>query len=356
MIYMKRKVYVNLEKSTYCIRIENNSLDSIGKKIKKVYQCKKAIIITDENVNNYYTGRLESSLFKNDFDVDTIVIEPGEMSKSLDSLPKIYNRLIDFEVTRNDLLIALGGGVVGDICGFVASSFLRGIPFIQIPTSLLAQVDSSVGGKVGINLERGKNLVGSFYHPKAVFIDPLVLNTLPDKYYKDGMAEVIKYGCIKDKNFFYKLKSLKNRNDITDNIDDIIYRCCSIKKKMVESDERDLNERMILNFGHTLGHAIEKYYNFEKYTHGEAVAIGMYNIALLGERKGLTKDGTSDEIKDILIEQGLAYKLDVSLKSLMEFIKNDKKNIGSTLKVVLLKEIGESFIYDTTLDFFEEEI
>ncbi|MBP1854121.1 3-dehydroquinate synthase [Metaclostridioides mangenotii] len=353
---MKRKVYVNLEKSTYCIRIENNSLDSIGKKIKKVYQCKKAIIITDENVNNYYTGRLESSLFKNDFDVDTIVIEPGEMSKSLDSLPKIYNRLIDFEVTRNDLLIALGGGVVGDICGFVASSFLRGIPFIQIPTSLLAQVDSSVGGKVGINLERGKNLVGSFYHPKAVFIDPLVLNTLPDKYYKDGMAEVIKYGCIKDKNFFYKLKSLKNRNDITDNIDDIIYRCCSIKKKMVESDERDLNERMILNFGHTLGHAIEKYYNFEKYTHGEAVAIGMYNIALLGERKGLTKDGTSDEIKDILIEQGLAYKLDVSLKSLMEFIKNDKKNIGSTLKVVLLKEIGESFIYDTTLDFFEEEI
>jgi 3-dehydroquinate synthase len=152
------------------------------------------------------------------------------------------------------------------------------------------------------------------------------------------------------------LKSLKNRNDITDNIDDIIYRCCSIKKKMVESDERDLNERMILNFGHTLGHAIEKYYNFEKYTHGEAVAIGMYNIALLGERKGLTKDGTSDEIKDILIEQGLAYKLDVSLKSLMAFIKNDKKNIGSTLKVVLLKEIGESFIYDTTLDFFEEEI
>jgi 3-dehydroquinate synthase len=353
---MKRKVYVNLEKSTYCIRIENNSLDSIGKKIKKVHKCKKAVIITDENVNNYYTGRLESSLFKYDFDVDNIVIEPGEMSKSLDSLPKIYNRLIDFEVTRNDLLIALGGGVVGDICGFVASSFLRGIPFIQIPTSLLAQVDSSVGGKVGINLERGKNLVGSFYHPKAVFIDPLVLNTLPDKYYKDGMAEVIKYGCIKDKNFFYKLKSLKNRNDITDNIDDIIYRCCSIKKKMVESDERDLNERMILNFGHTLGHAIEKYYNFEKYTHGEAVAIGMYNIALLGERKGLTKDGTSDEIKDILIEQGLAYKLDVSLKSLMAFIKNDKKNIGSTLKVVLLKEIGESFIYDTTLDFFEEEI
>ncbi|WP_315166613.1 3-dehydroquinate synthase [Metaclostridioides mangenotii] len=353
---MKRKVYVNLEKSTYCIRIENNSFDSIGKKIKKVHQCKKAVIITDENVNNYYTGRLESSLLENDFDVDSIVIKPGEMSKSLDSLPKIYNRLIDFEVTRNDLLIALGGGVVGDICGFVASSFLRGIPFIQIPTSLLAQVDSSVGGKVGINLERGKNLVGSFYHPKAVFVDPLVLNTLPDKYFKDGMAEIIKYGCIKDKDFFYKLKSLKTINDITDNIDDIIYRCCSIKKEMVESDERDLNERMILNFGHTLGHAVEKYYNFEKYTHGEAVAIGMYNIALIGERKGLTKDGTSDEIKDILLEQGLAYKLDVSLKSLMEFIKNDKKNIGSTLKVVLLKEIGESYIYYTTLDFFEEEI
>jgi len=254
------------------------------------------------------------------------------MSKSLDSLPKIYNRLIDFEVTRDDILIALGGGVVGDLCGFVASSFLRGIPFVQIPTSLLAQVDSSVGGKVGVNLDRGKNLVGSFYNPKAVFIDPIVLNTLSDEYFKDGMAEVIKYGCIKDKEFFYMLKASKNRYDIMENINEIIYHCCTIKKNMVEID-----------------------YNYEKYTHGEAVAIGMFNMALLGEKKGLTKKGTSNQIREILAEQGLPYEMDVNLKFIMEYIKNDKKNIGSTLKLVLLKDIGDSFIYDTTLDFFEEE-
>lgn len=353
---MKKEVFVGLANNAYFIRIEEGILDTIGEKLKKIHSCRKAVIITDENVNNYYTNKIESSLISHDYDVNTIVIKPGEMSKSLDSLPKIYNRLIDFEVTRDDILIALGGGVVGDLCGFVASSFLRGIPFVQIPTSLLAQVDSSVGGKVGVNLDRGKNLVGSFYNPKAVFIDPIVLNTLSDEYLKDGMAEVIKYGCIKDKEFFYMLKALKNRYDIMENINEIIYHCCTIKKNMVEVDERDLKERMILNFGHTLGHAIEKYYNFEKYTHGEAVAIGMYNMALLGEKKGLTKKGTSNKIREILAEQGLPYEMDVSLKFIMEYIKNDKKNIGSTLKVVFLKDIGDSFIYDTTLDFFEEEI
>lgn len=353
---MKKKLYVELDKNTYCIRIESNSLELIGKKLRKIHPCNKAVIITDENVNKYYTGKVESTLFRHDYDVDTIVIKPGEISKSLENLPKIYNRLIDFGVTRNDILIALGGGVVGDLCGFVASSFLRGIPFVQIPTTLLAQVDSSVGGKVGINLEKGKNLVGSFYHPKAVFIDPFVLQTLPDKYFKDGMAEVIKYACIVDKDFFIKLQSLITRAQLMDNIEEIVYHCCGIKKKLVEKDELDKKERLLLNYGHTIGHAIEKYYNFEKYTHGEAVAIGMYNMALLGEKKGLTKTNTSEEIKSILIEQGLPYKLDVSLSEIIDNIKNDKKNIGSTLKLLLLKEIGESFIYDTTLDFFREEI
>ncbi|MDV2934331.1 3-dehydroquinate synthase, partial [Enterococcus faecalis] len=171
-----------------------------------------------------------------------------------------------------DLIIALGGGVVGDLAGFVASTFLRGISFIQIPTSLLAQVDSSVGGKVAVDLERGKNLVGSFYHPELVLIDPNMLGTLPEKYFNDGLGEVIKYGCIKSKELFEKLEGFENKEDLKENIGEIIYECCNIKREVVEYDEKDLGERMILNFGHTLGHAIEQIYNYETYSHGEAVA------------------------------------------------------------------------------------
>ena len=283
-----------------------------------------------------------------------MVLAPGEKTKSFSTLPSIYNELLDFKLTRKELIITLGGGVIGDLGGFVASTFLRGVSFIQIPTSLLAQVDSSVGGKVAVDLEKGKNLVGSFYQPKAVFIDPDVLNTLPEKFYKDGMAEVIKYGCIKDRDFFYMLKSLKSREEVMNNIEDILYKCCYIKKSVVERDEKDLGERMLLNFGHTLGHAIEKYYNFTGYSHGEAVAIGMYNISLKSEDEGITEKGVAEEIKEILINYDLPYKVDIKDNNkIIDTISLDKKNIGNVLKVILLKSIGESIIYDTTSDFFK---
>ena len=283
-----------------------------------------------------------------------MVLAPGEKTKSFSTLPSIYNELLDFKLTRKELIITLGGGVIGDLGGFAASTFLRGVSFIQIPTSLLAQVDSSVGGKVAVDLEKGKNLVGSFYQPKAVFIDPDVLNTLPEKFYKDGMAEVIKYGCIKDRDFFYMLKSLKSREEVMNNIEDILYKCCYIKKSVVERDEKDLGERMLLNFGHTLGHAIEKYYNFTGYSHGEAVAIGMYNISLKSEDEGITEKGVAEEIKEILINYDLPYKVDIKDNNkIIDTISLDKKNIGNVLKVILLKSIGESIIYDTTSDFFK---
>ena len=283
-----------------------------------------------------------------------MVLTPGEETKSFSTLPSIYNELLDFKLTRKELIITLGGGVIGDLGGFAASTFLRGVSFVQIPTSLLAQVDSSVGGKVAVDLEKGKNLVGSFYQPKAVFIDPDVLNTLPEKFYKDGMAEVIKYGCIKDIDFFYMLKSLKSREEVMNNIEDILYKCCYIKKSVVERDEKDLGERMLLNFGHTLGHAIEKYYNFTGYSHGEAVAIGMYNISLKSEDEGITEKSVSEEIKEILINYDLPYEVDIKDNNkIIDTISLDKKNIGNVLKVILLKSIGESIIYDTTSDFFK---
>ena len=351
---MKKNLFVDLKENSYNILIEKGLLNKLGEELKNIYFGEKIFIITDENVDKYYGSKVKDELDKIGYKTRKMVLAPGEKTKSFSTLPSIYNELLDFKLTRKELIITLGGGVIGDLGGFVASTFLRGVSFIQIPTSLLAQVDSSVGGKVAVDLEKGKNLVGSFYQPKAVFIDPDVLNTLPEKFYKDGMAEVIKYGCIKDREFFYMLKSLKSREEVMNNIEDILYKCCYIKKSVVERDEKDLGERMLLNFGHTLGHAIEKYYNFTGYSHGEAVAIGMYNISLKSEDEGITEKGVAEEIKEILINYDLPYKVDIKDNNkIIDTISLDKKNIGNVLKVILLKSIGESIIYDTTSDFFK---
>jgi len=353
---VEKNIFVDLKENSYNIFIKKGLLNNIGEEIKKIYKGKKIFIITDENVNKYYGEIVVKSLNDAGYSTRKLALEPGEETKSFDTLPKIYKELLDFKLTRKELIITLGGGVIGDLGGFAASTFLRGVPFIQVPTSLLAQVDSSVGGKVAVDLPEGKNLVGSFYQPKAVFIDPEVLHTLSNKFYKDGMAEVIKYGCIKDKDFFYKLMSLKSRDEVMDNIEEIIYKCCDIKRQVVEMDEKDLGERMLLNFGHTLGHAIEKYYNFTTYSHGEAVGIGMYNISLKAEKDGITAKGTTEEIKKILINYDLPYEVDLEdNSSVIETIALDKKNIGNTLKVILLEEIGKSIIYNTTPDFFQED-
>jgi len=351
---VKKKLFVDLKENSYNILIEKGLLNKLGEELKNIYFGEKIFIITDENVDKYYGSKVKDELDKIGYKTRKMVLAPGEKTKSFSTLPSIYNELLDFKLTRKELIITLGGGVIGDLGGFAASTFLRGVSFIQIPTSLLAQVDSSVGGKVAVDLEKGKNLVGSFYQPKAVFIDPDVLNTLPEKFYKDGMAEVIKYGCIKDRDFFYMLKSLKSREEVMNNIEDILYKCCYIKKSVVERDEKDLGERMLLNFGHTLGHAIEKYYNFTGYSHGEAVAIGMYNISLKSEDEGITEKGVAEEIKEILINYDLPYKVDIKDNNkIIDTISLDKKNIGNVLKVILLKSIGESIIYDTTSDFFK---
>ena len=304
-----RELKISLGENSYSILIEKGLISSIGKKISEIYNGKKVAVVTDKNVDKFYGDKIVSQLESSGFNVKKIVLNPGEKSKSVEVLLNTYDELLDFNITRGDLIIALGGGVVGDLTGFAAATLLRGIPYIQIPTSLLAQIDSSIGGKVAVDLNRGKNLVGNFYHPKAVFIDPNMLKTLDERFFYDGMAEVIKYGCIRDEQLFYNLLNYNKHEELIENMEHIIYSCCNIKREIVERDEKDTGERMLLNFGHTIGHAIEKYFNFEKYTHGEAVALGMYAITKKSEEMKLTKEGTFNLIKDILTKYNLKYDI-----------------------------------------------
>nr|WP_285945285.1 3-dehydroquinate synthase family protein [Thomasclavelia cocleata] len=224
---------------------------------------------------------------------------------------------------------------------------------MQIPTSLLAQVDSSVGGKVAVDLPEGKNLVGAFYHPKMVLIDPETLRTLPKRFVNDGMGEVIKYGCIKDKGLFDKINSYQGFDELYQDIDEIIYRCVDIKRDVVERDQFDFGDRLLLNFGHTLGHAIEQYYQYQKYSHGEAVAIGMVQLTKIAEEKGLSPMATSDIIKDICTKYDLPTYSDVKTSDLIGAISLDKKNINRKLSLVLLKEIGSSYVYQSDLSLIK---
>ena len=347
------ELYVDLGAHSYSIYIENNILKDTGSYIEKVYSGKKIMIISDDNVFPLYGDTIVKTL-EDKYEVHSLILPHGEPTKSFQSLPKIYSALLEARFSRSDLIIALGGGVIGDLAGFAAASFLRGINLIQIPTSLLAQVDSSVGGKVAVDLPQGKNLVGAFYHPKMVLIDPSVLNSLSDHFLKDGMGEVIKYGCIKDASLFKKLESFTSYDDLKTELTDIIARCVDIKREVVEHDQFDKGERMLLNFGHTLAHTIEQYYHYERESHGEAVGIGMYQISLLAEAKGLTKPGCAKRILDVLTKYGLPATCGLPLSNLTEAITLDKKNLNHHLNIILLKDIGDSYIYPTEAAFFDQ--
>ena len=335
------KLHINLEKKSYDIFINRGIFEEIGKYIFKVYKKKKIVVVTDTNVDKLYGDKLLKTLKESGYTPAKVVFDAGEENKNFETLTEVYEKIIDSGIKRGDLLIAFGGGVVGDLAGFAASTIYRGIDFIQIPTTLLAQVDSSVGGKVAVDTSRGKNLVGSFYQPKMVVIDPDLLQTLDEREVRSGMAEVIKYGAIYDNEFFDYLLGKEDLKTSMADIEKIIKKCCEIKAKIVEEDELDLGLRMILNFGHTLGHAIEKYYNYGKYTHGEAISIGMYGITKLGEQLGITKKGESEKIKEILIRYNLPTEDEVEIKDLIEIMKTDKKNISGILNFIFLKEIGE---------------
>ena len=336
----------------YDIFIERGIIENCGEYVRKLSNAQKVTVITDTNVAPLYQWKVLNSLVKEGFQVTTHTFKAGEESKTLATIAEMYETLADFKMTRKDIVLALGGGVTGDMAGFAAATYLRGIDFIQVPTSLLAQVDSSVGGKTGVDLPHGKNLVGAFHQPIAVLIDPDTLNTLPDAYICDGMAEVIKYGCIKDAEFF---ENLENENAL-DHIEDVIEKCVSIKRDVVSRDERESGERMLLNFGHTLGHSIEKIYDFKGISHGMAVAIGMVFISRAGEKQGVTEIGTTDKIIALCKKYGLPTSDKATFAEMAESAKGDKKTAGGSINLVMLNKIGDSYTRKLELDKLEEFI
>lgn len=345
------QLVVNLRENSYPIYIENGILSQAGTYIREIFQGKRIMIVSDDNVFPIYGERLVQAL--GEYECHTLVLPHGESTKSFQTLPGIYAAMLEAKISRSDLVIALGGGVMGDLVGFAASSYMRGVKLVQIPTSLLAQVDSSVGGKVAVDLPQGKNLVGAFYHPKMVLIDPKVLETLPKHFINDGMGEVIKYGCIKDEQLFEKLCSHNSFEELKPELTEIIARCVDIKRIVVENDQFDFGERMLLNFGHTMAHTIEQHFHYERESHGEAVGIGMYQITKIAEEKGLTPVGCAKRIREVLEKYGLPYECGVEMEKLTGAIKLDKKNLNNHLNVVLLHEIGDSYWHPTDVSFFE---
>ena len=325
----------------YSIVIERGILKRCGKEARLVSTAQRAAVVTDSNVAPLYAQTVLKSLEESGFAASLHVFPAGEAQKRLSSIEKMYEHFLTHSLTRTDLIVALGGGVTGDMAGFAAATYLRGVDFIQIPTTLLSQIDSSVGGKTGVDLPFGKNLVGAFWQPTRVLIDPDVLKSLPARYFSDGMAEAIKYGCIKSRPLFERIQHEEAANFL----EDLIFECVDIKRRIVEEDEHDKGERMLLNFGHTLGHAIEKAHGYTTPSHGEAVGIGMYALTKAAEAHGLTAPGCAEQILKALTKYHLPYEDSTPLADLAAFCAADKKSAGSDIRLVLLRDIGESFSY-----------
>lgn len=336
-----RQLTVNVGRP-YQILIEKGVLAESGKYIRPLTQAKRIMLVTDSNVAPLYEAQVRNYLEQAGFQVTTHIFFAGESSKKPDTVLGMVEHMAQAGLTRKDIVVALGGGVTGDMAGFAASIYLRGIDFVQIPTTLLSQIDSSVGGKTGVDLPQGKNLCGTFHQPILVLIDPLVLETLPQRFFHDGLAEAIKHGCIKSKPLFNRLM----HEDPYDFMEDLIYDSVDIKRSVVERDEKEQGERALLNFGHTIGHAIEKCHNFTGITHGEAVGIGMVMVTKISEEMGVTPVGTGDQIRQILVKYGLPFTDDTPADKLIEAMEMDKKRTGSGINLVFLRQIGDSMLHN----------
>lgn len=332
--------------TSYPIWIERNCLKNAAQLITQRTKAKTMAIITDDHVDSFYGKMLQDNLESEGLRVVKFVFPHGESSKCSAVLNQIYDFLVENQITRSDCMIALGGGVVGDITGFAAATYLRGLDYVQIPTTLLSQVDSSVGGKTAIDLPGGKNLVGAFKQPVCVICDPETLKTLPELFLSDGMGEVIKYGMIRNENLFELLEQhdLTNLNEV---MEDVIATCIDIKRQVVENDEFDTGERMILNYGHTIGHAIESYYHYETYTHGSAVGAGMCMIA---------KKTCAEDLYQRLCAINRNYKLPIEvsapMKDLVALCGKDKKRASSKLRFIVCETVGKAEIREMEYDAF----
>ena len=306
------------------------------------YECKTAVVITDENVIKLHGDKLKSYLEGRGVSHNVITVKPGEQSKSLEVLAGVYSQMASSGAKRNTLVVAFGGGVVGDLAGFAAATYMRGVPFIQIPTTLLAQVDSAVGGKVAVNIPEGKNLIGSFYQPRLVLSDTELLGTLPEREWTAGLGEVVKYAFLGNEAV---LSFLEGGGE---NIEEIVFECCKTKAELVESDEKDRGARMFLNLGHTFGHAIEKFCGYSGVNHGEAVIKGTDMELSTGVMLGLTPPELRERYREIIKRHGLDIKINLDMKSVIEYMAGDKKNTDERVNCVFLQDIGKPFMHMIT--------
>jgi 3-dehydroquinate synthase len=337
---------VHLGDRSYPIHIGQDILPRLGELLQKEGLRGKVAIVTNPTVARLYLETVREALTGSGFKVTTIFVPDGEQYKNPDSLRTLYDRLVRERFERKSCVVALGGGVIGDLAGFAAATYLRGIPYVQVPTTLLAQVDSSVGGKTGINHEDGKNLIGAFYQPRIVLIDVSVLSSLPRRELVGGVAEVIKYGIIEDSSLFSfleeEIERLLDRDPET--LIRIISTSCAIKARVVEKDERENDYRAVLNFGHTIGHALEAATGYTQLLHGEAVGIGMIKAAALSVQQGVCDQGSFERICGLVRKAGLPSELPsgLSVQSLIRGMETDKKSSDGKIKFVMCAGIGRT--------------
>lgn len=333
----------------YDIIIQNGCIDDCGPACAKLFSPKstRVAVITDDIVSNLYLERVKASLQKSGFSFCAMSFAHGEDSKSHETLFQVYNFLIENQITRSDFIIALGGGVVGDLAGYAAATYLRGIAFVQIPTTFLAAIDSSVGGKTAVNLPCGKNLIGAFHQPSLVLCDPETFSTLTPEIFADGCAEMIKYAMLEGEDFMQLLE----RCDISETIQEIVTRCVSAKQRIVEQDEKDCGIRMILNYGHTLGHAIEKVTN-HTVTHGQGVAMGMVLITKIAIQLGLCDFPLLNRLCVLLEKYHLPQEYHGDPSDLISACLNDKKRAGDKIRLILVSKPGNPQILPMPVEQF----
>lgn len=334
--------------SEYDVLIERGLLKKSGELIREYTSAAHALVITDRTVDSLYSSTVLDSLRSVGIKCEKFVFEDGEEHKSLETVGQILSFAAEHELTRSDIFIALGGGIVGDVTGFASSAYLRGVRFVQLPTTLLAAVDSSVGGKTGVNLPEGKNLAGAFHQPSVVICDPDCFETLSDELFADGAAESIKAGIIADEELFEFFES----GDVKANIEDIVCRCVKMKSDIVALDEFDTGERQKLNLGHTLGHAIEKCGNFE-ISHGHAVAIGICRACKAAEKLGICGD-ISKRVEKVIEKNSLPISTDIPTAELVKVMQRDKKRSNAGINLILPEKIGKCILYKTDIDQLEE--
>src|SRR5580658_3555681 len=346
MLHLMRTVNVSLGSRSYPIFIGGRILGDVGRHCAELSLGRRCVIISDDNVAPFYAAKAAASLRKAGFDALLVTVPAGESSKNLKMFQSCCDHLARHRLERSSFIVALGGGVVGDLAGFVAAAYLRGIAFVQVPTTLLAQVDSSVGGKVGVNLAAGKNLVGAFHQPRLVLCDLASLRTLPVREFRAGLAEVIKYGIISDQSLFERLERdlplLLRRNPEV--LAGVVARCCEIKADIVRQDETETGLRAILNFGHTIGHAIEAVSGYGKYLHGEAISIGQVAAARLSVRSTGLPVEEAARIEKLFVRSGLPVSLKLSAKrqtALIEAMRLDKKVSDGQIRFVLARRLGQ---------------